>query len=158
MTRQKLIPFGLDRAEIERLQKRFERLFSVLQESLEAEALETYGAFLPAVDIFETDQAVYISVELAGVRTDQIKLTVSARELVVEGVKNASQRTQKAASHSCCERLYGKFRRRIQLRWAINLTETSAELKNGLLEIHLPKLVDRRGQTVTVPIKISRES
>ena len=152
MTKQTIFPLGLDRREVERLQKRFERLFSVLQESLEAEALETYGTFLPPLDICETANDVLISVEIAGVDAGGIKLTIGADELLIEGLKNASKRTQKGISHSRCERQYGKFRRCIQLRWAIDVQRTKAELKNGILEISLPKLKDRRGQKVTIPV------
>lgn len=151
-----MIPVGFERAEIERLQRRFERLFSVLQESMEAEAMETYGTFLPPVDICETPKAVWICLELAGVKVEEMLLTLNARELRIEGYKKASKRTQKAISHFCCERLYGKFQRRVKLRWAINLKKAKAELRNGLLEIYLPKLKDRRGQTVKIPVKVEK--
>lgn len=154
MNRQKMIPIGLERAEIERLRQRFERLFSALQESIEADALETYGTFLPPVDICEAEHGIYIYLELAGVSPEEINLTINAGELLIEGIKPASRRTQKkAVSHFCCERQYGKFRRRIKLRWAIDLNETSATLENGMLEVYLPKIADRRGKTVKIEIE-----
>lgn len=147
-----MIPIGFERVEIERLRQKFERLFSVLEESIEADSLEVFGAFLPAVDLRETEKAVFICVELAGVKSEDINLFVNSKELCIEGVRKTSKRTQKAISHFCCERQYGKFRRVIQLRWAIDLKDANAELKNGLLEIYLPKLADRRGKVVKIPI------
>lgn len=155
MKRQKMIPIGFERIEIERLRQKFERLFAVLEDSIEAESLEVFGAFLPQVDLRESDAAIFICVELAGVKSEDINLTVNSKEVCIEGIRKTSKQTQKAVSHFCCERQYGKFRRVIQLRWAINLTKATAELNDGLLEIHLPKLIDRRGKNVKVPIKIT---
>lgn len=154
MKRQKMIPIGFERAEIERLRQKFERLFAVLEDSIEAESLEVFRAFLPPVDLREGDKAIFICIELAGVSADEINLTVNSKEVCIEGIRKTSKQTQKAISHFCSERQYGKFRRIIQLRWAVNLKEATAELKNGLLEIYLPKLIDRRGKNVKIPIKI----
>lgn len=149
-----MIPIGFERIEIERLRQKFERLFAVLEDSIEAESLEVFGSFLPPFDLRESETAVFICVELAGVKSEDINLTISSKEVCIEGIRKTSKQTQKAVSHFCCERQYGNFRRVIQLRWAIDLTKASAQLNNGLLEIYLPKLVDRRGKTVKVPIKI----
>lgn len=152
-----MIPIGFERIEFERLRQKFERIFNVLEESLEAESMEFPGAFLPPVDIRETDKAVFISTELAGVKLSDINLTINSKEICIEGIRKTSKRTQQAVSHFCCERQYGKFRRIIYLRWAINLTEATAALKNGLLEIYLPKLIDRRGKSVKIPVIITDE-
>lgn len=152
MKHQKIIPITFERIEIERLRQKFERLFTALEESIEAESLELLGTFLPSVDLKETEKAVFISVELAGVKPDDVNLTVNSKEVCIEGIRKISKHTQKAVSHFCCERQYGKFRRVIQLRWAINLKETTAELNDGLLEIYLPKLIDRRGKALKIPI------
>jgi HSP20 family protein len=154
MKRQKMIPIGFERVEVERLRQKFERLFAVLEDSIEAESLEVFGAFLPPVDLREGEKAIFICIEIAGVKPDEIILTVNSKEVYIEGIRKTSKQTQKAVSHFCCERQYGKFRRVIQLRWAIDLKGATAELKDGLLEIYLPKLVDRRGKNVKVPIKI----
>ena len=148
-----MIPIGFERGEIERLRRKFERLFTVLEESLEAESLEFFGAFLPSVDLKENEKAVFICIELAGVRASDINLTVNSKEVCIEGIRKTSKHTQKAVSHFCCERQYGNFRRVIQLRWAIDVNEATAELKDGLLKIHLPKLIDRRGKAVKIPVK-----
>lgn len=154
MKRHQIVPFGFERPEIERLRKKFERLFSVLQEAAEAESLESYGAFHPCVDLRETADSIKIDVELAGVDPEKLSISANSREVIIEGVRNRSKETESGVSHFCCERQYGKFRRAVPLRWAIDLSKTSALLENGLLQIVLPKLADRRGRSVKIPVNV----
>lgn len=149
-----MVPFGFERPEIERLRQKFERLFSVLQEAAEAETLESYGAFHPSVDLRETIDAIKIDAELAGVDPEKLYVSANSREVVIEGVRNRSTETESGVSHFCCERQYGNFRRVIPIRWAIDLSKSSATLENGLLKIVLPKLADRRGRSVKIPVKV----
>lgn len=144
---------SLEKIQLRRLLERVERLFGVLEEALESESSDYYDSFSPSVDLCENKEKVQVSVELPGVKSEDVNLTVTAKEITIEGKKKHSPTTHKALSHFCCERQYGKFQRRIGLRWAININETSAELKDGILKITLPKLIDRRGKSVNIPIK-----
>lgn len=144
---------SLEKIELRRLQKKVERLFGALEEALESETYDYFDSFSPSVDLCENEKKVQVSVELPGVKSNEISLRITAKDIIIEGEKKHSPTTKKAISHFCCERQYGKFRRRIQLRWAININETTAELKDGTLKIILPKLIDRRGTSVKIPIK-----
>ncbi|MCB1025930.1 MAG: Hsp20/alpha crystallin family protein [Acidobacteria bacterium] len=155
-SRPKMIPaanVNFDRAELRRLQMRVERLFSVFEEALEFEGTKSFNSFSPNVDLCETDSSILIYVELPGFDCRDINLNASAKEISIEGEKRHSASTQKAISHYCCERQYGMFKRVINLRWSINIAECSASLADGILLIQLPKLDDRRGKTVNIPIK-----
>lgn len=154
-TRPKMIAANgtLEKIELRRLQKKVERLFSALEEALESESSDYFDSFSPAVDLCENKKIVQVLVELPGVKSDDINLTVTAKDIIIEGKKENSPTTNKAVSHFCCERQYGRFQRRIQLRWAININQTKAELKDGILKIILPKLIDRRGKSVKILIR-----
>jgi HSP20 family protein len=153
-TRPKMIPskMSFEKIELRRLHERIERLFAALEEALESESSDYLNSFVPAVDLFENEKTVAVTVELPGVNCDEINLTVTAKDIIIEAQKEHSTNIRPALSHFCCERQYGLFRRRIQLRWAIDINETTAELKDGILMINLPKLVDRRGKSVQIPI------
>ncbi len=145
---------SFEKIELRRLHEKVERLFSVLEDALESEAPDFFDSFSPPVDLCENKKIVQVSVELPGVKAKDISLEVTAKDIIIRGNKTQTATTHKAVqSHFCCERQYGKFQRRIQLRWAININETTAELKNGILKITLPKLVDRRGKSVKISIK-----
>lgn len=155
-SRPKMIPVSdvrPERLELKRLQSRVERLFSALEEVIESGSGESLSSISPTIDLCETPEVIRVSVELPGVPPENINLNVTAKDICIEGEKKHSQITEKATSHFCCERQYGIFKRRINLRWAININETTAELKDGTLTIRLPKLTDRRGKSVRIPIE-----
>ena len=149
---------NLEKLELQRLKAKVERLVSALDEALEAEAGDGYDSFLPAIDIFENSKSVCVLVELPGVLPTAVDLTVTAKEVRIDGEKQHSSSTKKAVSHFCCERMYGRFQRRIIIRWPININKVRAEMKDGVLHIVLPKLEDRRGKSVRVKIEADEQS
>jgi len=144
---------GLEHLELKRLTERIARLFSALQEAVEAEAPFTADGWSPPVDLCETADEICVRVELPGVSAHQIKVGLTSTQLSVGGEKKRSKSRLGNVSHLCLERGYGRFRRVVQLRWPICVKEATAELANGVLVVHLPKMKDRRGAEFKVPIK-----
>ena len=142
---------GLERIELKQLAERVGKLYSVLREAAEAE-LTPLAAFKPPVDVCETADAVYIRIELPGVAANQIKIALTSDKIRVFGEKKKRNPRQKILSHLCSERSHGPFSRVVPLRWAISMKDSKAQLKDGVLLIHLPKTRDRRGSEYKVPI------
>ena len=143
---------GLERIELQRLTERIGRLFSVLQEAAEAQLPAVAGAWSPPVDLCETTKAIYVRIELPGVRAAQVKIGLKSSKLRIRGEKKKRQTRQRIVSHLCSERAYGNFERVVPLRWTISVKDATAELANGLLVIRLPKIQERRGSEFKVPI------
>ena len=143
---------GLERIELKRLAERVEKIYSVLREAAEAE-LTPLAAFKPPTDVCESSEAVHIRIELPGVSASQIKIALTNDKIRVYGEKKKRNPRQKVVSHLCSERNYGRFSRVVPLRWTISVKDTRAELKDGVLMVHLPKTKDRRGSEFKVPIK-----
>ena len=144
---------GLERLELQRLRDRVGRLFVALQEATEAENPLASGAWAPPVDLCETEKGISLRVELPGVAVEQIKIGLTNTKLRIWGEKKRRQARRRIMSHLCSERSYGKFDRVVPLRWTICVKTASAELKNGLLHIYLPKIEDRRGMEVMISVK-----
>ena len=142
---------GLERIELKRLAERVEKIYSVLREAAEAE-LTPLAAFKPPTDVCESADAVCLRIELPGVSANQIKIALASDKIRVYGEKKKRSPRQKVISHLCSERNYGRFSRVVPLRWTINVKDTKAELRDGVLIIHLPKAKDRRGSEFKVPI------
>jgi HSP20 family protein len=149
---------GLERIELQRLTERIGRLFSVLQEAAEAQLPAVAGAWSPPVDVCETAAAIYVRIELPGVRAAQVKIGLNGSKLRICGEKKKRQTRQRIVSHLCSERTYGNFDRVVPLRWTISVKDATAELSNGLLVIRLPKIQERRGSEFKVPISESDSS
>jgi HSP20 family protein len=148
---------GLERMELERLRDRVGRLYAALQEATQADAPPRPGSWLPPVDLCEMEDIVVVRVELPGVRAGDIKVGLTNTQLTVCGQKKKGAPRQRVLSHLCSERSYGPFSRTIPLRWTVSVREATAELRNGILMVRLPKLKDRRGTEFKVPVKDSGE-
>ena len=144
---------GLERLELQRLRDRVGRLFAALQEATEADDPLASGAWAPPVDLCETDDAIFIRVELPGVNPDQIKVGVTNTRLRIWGEKKRRVRRNRIISHLCSERSYGRFSRIVPLRWSVSVRDGTAELAEGILLVRLPKTVDRRGAEFTIEVK-----
>src|SRR3954462_8901726 len=142
-----------DRAELERLRGRVGRLFVALQEASEMAAGEA-GAWLPPVDLCESDECVTVRVELPGVRAEQVEVSLTNEELRVRGRKRKGA-PRGVTRHLCSERSFGQFARAIPLRWPVRKDGATAELKDGVLTVRLPKLEDRRGVEHRIEVKES---
>lgn len=144
---------GLERLELQRLRDRVGRLYAALEEATEAENPLASGAWAPPVDLCETEDKISIRVELPGVSADQIKIGLTNTKLRIWGEKKRRQARRRIISHLCSERSYGKFNRVVRLRWTICVNNATAELRDGMLYIYLPKIEDRRGSEVIVEVK-----
>lgn len=136
---------GLERLELQRLRDRVGRLYAALQEAMEAENPLVSGAWAPPVDLCETNDAIFIRIELPGVAADQINIRLSNTKIRLWGEKKRRPARRRIVSYLCSERSYGKFSRVVHLRWTIAVRDASAELINGILLVRLPKIEDRRG-------------
>jgi HSP20 family protein len=147
----------LDPAELARLRGRVGRLLMALQEASEmlaGEAGAAGAAWLPAVDLCESDSCVTVLVELPGVRAEHVEVVVGGDELRVRGRKRKGA-PRGVISHLCSERSFGQFARTIRLRWPVRKDRATAELKDGVLTVRLPKLEDRRGAEHRIEVKES---
>jgi len=144
---------GLERLEVQRLRDSVADLYADLQEATEAENPLASGAWAPPVDLCETQTGIFIRVELPGVTADRIKIGLTNTRLRIWGEKKRRPNRRKVISYHCSERSFGKFSRIVPLRWTFSCPDASARLCNGVLQIHLPKIEDRRGEEVLIEVK-----
>ncbi len=111
------------------------------------------GETTPAVDVVETDATVEIHVDLPGVRAEEVRVIVKNGVVIVAGEKLAQDAGQRAdASFHLVERGFGRFARAVRLPGAFDAGQASAKLEDGELRIVIPKIAERRGREIAVPI------
>ncbi len=152
-----VVTTGLERIELERLRSRVAHLFAVLEEAADALTSDAPGAWVPPVDVCETERELVVSVELPGVRAGAVEVTLTNTHLRVSGRKRRSA-PRGAARHLCLERSYGEFRRVVPLRRPVRAKDATAELKDGLLTVRLPKLRERRGAEFKVKVSSDEDA
>ncbi|HEX5708635.1 MAG TPA: Hsp20/alpha crystallin family protein [Pyrinomonadaceae bacterium] len=147
---------GLERIELERMRARVGRLFAALEEAAEMVAPHAPGGWLPPVDVCETCEEVVVQVELPGVRADAVEVTLTNSHLHVAGRKRKGVQ-RGVTSHLCTERFYGEFARAVPLRWPVRAQDATAQLRDGLLVVRLPKLKERRGREFKIAVSAGGE-
>jgi HSP20 family protein len=94
--------------------------------------------WIPAVDITEGEQEWRLTVDLPEVKKPDVKITVENGVLSVTGERRIEPEGKNRKYHRS-ERAYGHFMRRFALPAEVDLTLMTAEFKEGVLSIHLPK-------------------
>lgn len=110
------------------------------------------GTWTPNVDLCETKDRVTVRIELPGVELQDMRLTIQRGMLRVRGSKREPVMSTNLLCYYCLERGYGKFSREIQIDWVVGAQEGKAYLEAGILTVELPKLEDRRGLLIEIPV------
>jgi len=125
------------------------RIFRELGRSYAADTLA--GECAPALDVFETDDAIEIVVDLPGTEPSGVRLIGKGDSVLIAGEKPA-RRVRAESSFHLVERGYGRFARVVRLGRACDTARAKATLVGGELRVTLPKVADRRGRLLPIPI------
>lgn len=104
--------------------------------------------FVPPTDIIELDDRVVVLIELAGVRGDSFRIALDNQQLMVSGTRERPDLP--ALAYHQAEIGFGEFRVSIPLPWSIENDRVSANYRNGLLQISLPRQQARQVHIVDV--------
>jgi HSP20 family protein len=96
------------------------------------------GAWAPSVDIRESDDEFIVTAELPGLEKDQVNVEYKDGVLTLRGERK-QEREVKEENYHRMERSFGAFHRSFTLPGAIDEEKIGAKMKNGVLEIRLPK-------------------
>jgi HSP20 family protein len=111
---------------------------------------KTSGAWTPAVDIVSNDDTVDLSVELPGMKKEDITVNIEDRVLTIAGERNVENEENKE-NYYRRERRYGSFKRAFTLSDDILTDEITAEYTDGILKVSLRKdTVSEKVKQITV--------
>lgn len=111
------------------------------------------GECTPDVDVLETAQAFEIVVDVPGVALGSLRIMIKRDILLVAGRKPPTGRVLEGATFHRAERRFGRFARAVRLSAAFDGRRARAALTAGELRIVVPKIDDRRGTEILVPIE-----
>lgn len=104
------------------------------------------GMAAPAMDIHQSDNEVEITAELPGAKEQVIDITIDDGVLTLRGEKKSAREDEQTGYR---ERSYGSFERRITLPANIDEDACSADFRDGVLTITLPKNEEKaRGRKI----------
>ncbi len=135
------------------IRKGFELLQSFVNQ-LEGKGSEegAIAAFVPAVNTRESDDAYYIEVDLPGVKKEDIEITTEDNVLTISGERKYRDEV-KEGDYYKVESRYGKFTRSFTLPEKVDVEHISAESKDGVLEVVIPKIKEEEKKQRKIEIK-----
>ena len=105
----------------------------------------------PPVDLYETANEFVLTAELPGLSRDQIEIHVEDSRIVIRGARdNGSSRNIPCEQYHRVERGHGRFSRGFSLPEAIDADAVTADLKEGILTVTIPKSRDRAARRIDV--------
>jgi HSP20 family protein len=104
--------------------------------------------FVPVTDIFETDQALTVILEMPGVERDKVDIHVENNVLTIEGRVDFTK--YQGLQPLYTEYNVGDYARRFQLSTTINQEGITADLKDGVVTLVLPKAEKAKPRKIKV--------
>ena len=106
----------------------------------------------PPVDLYETGAAFVLTAELPGLTRDQIEIHAEETRIVIRGARSGANAAREIAceQYHRVERGHGRFSRGFSLPEPIEVEAITAELKDGILTVTMPKLSDRTARRIAV--------
>lgn len=130
------------------------RLFEDLDRARPLDQRLLPGAFSPTLDAIETHDAVEIVIDVPGVLPDDLRVLLRGNVVIVAGGKTPPMADERArASFHLVERDFGRFARAVRLSGAFDAATATATLCGGELRVRVPRLNERRGHGVLVPVR-----
>ena len=137
--------------EMAALQERVNRAFGDASRRYDDD-LTTRGAWVPAVDIYETDtHTLVLKVELPDVAREDIDLRVENNTLTITGQKQRDKDVKEEQYHRI-ERTFGAFSRTFTLPPTVDAGKIGAEFKNGVLSVTLPLREEAKPRQIQVTV------
>jgi HSP20 family protein len=111
----------------------------------------TASVWAPPVDISEDDKEYFINVELPGVNKEDVRVTVENGILTITGERK-EEKEEKGKKFHRVERMYGTFLRTFTLPDGAAGDKISAEFKDGILKVRLPKSEEAKPKSIEVKV------
>jgi HSP20 family protein len=109
---------------------------------------QLFGAWTPALDVYQNNDNVVAVIELPGMKKEDIEISLHDGVLSISGERHSESKEGENAERT--ERFVGKFRRSITLPARVDANKVSASYKDGILTVTLPKAEDAKPKQIQV--------
>lgn len=110
-------------------------------------------AWTPVVDLLDKQGHLLLRADLPGLKREDIKISVSDDNLLTISGETKQLREENRESFYRCERCYGAFSRTVQLPVGVIPEKVEATLKDGILEVKLPKKEVKKAKELEIEVK-----
>lgn len=140
-----LIPYEPFR-HLDSMRKEMDRLFT--NNSFFSSHDQDFG--IPRMDIHETENEVVASCDIPGLeKKEDVEIDIDGNVLTIMGTVKRSQEIKDDQMHRH-ERFLGRFNRSVTLPTRVHAEGVRATYRNGVLEVHMPKLKSENRKRIDV--------
>jgi len=110
---------------------------------------------VPLLDLYETADMIVVEADMPGVDPQEVEISILQGVLTIEGVKKDNVEEQGKVNYLCMERSFDSFRRILKISSPVNARNATASYSKGVLTVSFPKVADKRGEPIVIPVKRS---
>jgi HSP20 family protein len=133
--------------ELENLSQQMGQAFA---QAVQTSREDMMGSIYPFVDVIEKDDELWVYAELPGQSKESVTLQVEEDTLTISGESPVSYGENVRFIRR--ERYSGKFKRTVRVNYHLDTERISAEFRDGILIVHLPRHQKTRARTVTINV------
>ncbi len=138
----------------EAMQQMRHQLFHQHFEQPFEETQGTAGGWSPLVDVFEDDEGITLKVELPEVDANDVDIQLEGNALTLRGERKL-ENVDKQEGYHRVERSYGAFSRRFTLPSTVETGNVTAQSRDGVLRIFVPKKAEMKPRQIKVQTDLS---
>lgn len=128
--------------DLNRVQQEMEEMFRSLIPGRPSPGSGQGSRWRPPVEVYETEEALIVCAEIAGMNEDQLQVVMDGSVLSIRGERPDANQRERRSYHEA--RIpYGAFGADVFVPFAVDSDRTAAEYNNGFLRIVLPKAAAR---------------
>jgi HSP20 family protein len=140
--------------EVNELTEEVRRVFEEFDRQFGSSTRSASTLYAPALDVVETAAGIEVFVDVPGVVAEALRVLFKDGNLVVVGEKQAADACgPDGSAFHLVERSFGRFARVVRLSVAVDASQARAVLEAGELRVTVPRIEERRGREIVIPIE-----
>ena len=139
------------------LEQHYRQLLNDALRQTQQSMLHRSTTWRPLADILESSEMIRVKIELAGMREEDIEVTLYEDALVISGERGNDSEYQEGLSYQEAQIRYGPFRVEVFIPTPIAREVVSVHYENGMLSVDLPKVSASKGERVPIQRSATKE-
>ena len=141
----------------EQLERHYRQLVHDALRQSHQSILQRSATWRPLADIRESAEMLVVKIELAGMKEEEIDVTLYEDALVVSGERHEEPELNENVYYHEAQIRYGPFRIEVLLLLPIDREGVKARYENGFLWVDLPKLPQNKPERVPIQRSVTKE-
>jgi HSP20 family protein len=135
--------------QLSTLRDEIDRLFEEPLAEFTRSSQQFLGGWLPAVDMYEDKDNIFVRAELPGMKKEEINISLHEGVLTLSGERKNEEKYKDAEMYRS-ERFVGRFQRTVSLPSAVLADKVHATYRDGMLTVTLPKSEEAKPKQIEV--------